>query len=307
MFKVISKASILVCFFIFVISVFSWGAQASEYTKMTACHDCEDYQYKLAAKQQFSENQSGNVYVIDFPSQKYVKYRVYIDWVDVGEKQTPVQKTKLLPLSDAQSTALQDLFRLVEALKNEMSVSNEDYSFIVQSKSFATPEGFMKLGTIDILDSIYAENIYDFLRTLKIRNDLFQLHLAGTTNKFVSEVNATLNALDLASFSIETIKLYYVLKFPDGGAVKVFPNLISEGYDVMSDTARDADNNTIPLTKQEAIGSRFIFSSPNRQRLFNNYVGGWSFRVAEVVKSCASVATICSDEGGDIVCRTRCL
>lgn len=307
MFNVVSKTSILVCFFIFIISVFSWGTQASEHTKLTACHDCEDYQYKLAAKQQFSENQSGNVYIIDFPSQKYVKYRVYIDWVDVGEKQTPVQKTKLLSLSDAENAALQGLFRLIEALKNEMSVSNEDYSFNVQSKASANPEGFMKLGTIDILDSIYAENTYDFLRTFKTRNDLFQLHLEGTTDKFVSVINATLNTLDLASFSLETIKLYYVLTFPDGSAVKVFPNHISEGYDAMPDTARDADNNTIPLTKQEAIGSRFIFSSPDRQVLFNNYVGAWSFRVAEVVKSCATVATICSDAGGEIVCRTSCL
>ena len=296
---------------VFAISCFmsltSGMAYATDYIKIKGCHGCTEAQNSMAAKSLFPRKQGGQAYIVDYTSRTYVKYQVYVEWIDTGDRQVPALRTKLLSMENSEISSLDKLFSLIDDLQYEISSTSFVDPSQVQAKAASPTSAGIALATLDVGYSVNGDNAYDFIRTSKMRNEMYQAHLAGGINRFAVGLNAVTDALNLGAINLKELKLHIVLRFEGGSSVKVYPNFLTETYDIIPDTARDADGNTIPMTRAEAIGDRFIFTTTIRRNLFNNYLGAWAFRSVELQSSCSRTATICSVANGEVVCNTSCL
>ena len=274
------------------ISTFYSNTSHADGFKLTACHGCDAENTKSAALNAYEITQNGISYVVDKKNNSFRKYTVYTEWTNTGDHNVPVRR---------------GIERTLTSLEQEASTELlEGIGELYSGKQYRKSHSGGLIADIVIANDPNGDSAYDFIKTSKMRSDLYQLHLATKVNAFSVVVNSITSKLSLGSIHLKDIKLGIKLIFNDDSLLTVIPNPQTETYDIVANSARESDGNTIPLSKA-VVNGNYIFSSKENTQSFSQYLGYWGITL-QWEHSCIPVTVSCVErEGGGLICLGSCM
>lgn len=115
------------------------------------------------------------------------------------------------------------------------------------------PRDPLNFGVINVIEPADT-TAYDFLLSSKLRNEMYNRHMASGANQAYALWNAAITKLDFKYLNMGSLGISYTVKFADGSLIEVFPNMTSNTLEDVEGTARDRDGNTIPTSRSGMIG-----------------------------------------------------
>lgn len=134
-----------------------------------------------------------------------------------------------------------------------------------------------------------------------MRNNMYESHIALGVYNIAAIANRITDTLSLGALHLKDLKLGYRIEFPDGSSILVYPNLSSRTLDMAENTARDADNNTVPTNRNMITGS-YHFSNPESYQNMRQYLETMFGVSVFNNMTCTSYVMICSFSGTTLTC-----
>ena len=271
----------------FLIGVFSLSCLAA--TDSLTCNGCStNGMENLAA---FSQQRSGSSYVVifDFDNRQVKKYYRSLRFSSFGE---PIRNAVNVELSyeeqfDA-NLILEFRQEVILLLKNKsvaMFVSNDaetDYMGTDSSQSiaaFSRVEISNQESTSSVLKDVGGFDVkgdpYTFLSRSSFRNNAFDYYLNQDGSLFSELIDSALDAVRIPTG--KDMGLYVTINFYESADKSIYHGSVKAAIDFTNDvfiimSAKDADNNSIPL-KVSDLNNEFVFKNKsNGETIFLNYI-----------------------------------
>lgn len=240
------------------------------------CNGCTDSGMQSAAKISQKRIGSGYVAVFNFTENSAKKFYRSLRFNDYGE---PVRAAYEVNFTGDEQHDVDLILQFRQDFQQSMldkqldmyqkEATNTPYiGTTVYSTSSTT---YKYAGSIDV-----KGNPYDFLSRSAFRNNTFDYYMQGDSAKFSELLDSALDAVRVPTGS--EMELYIDINFYDGpdksinnGTVKASPDFINDVFTIMS--AKDADNNSIPLDKYKAANGELGFKNKiNAEEVYLNYI-----------------------------------
>lgn len=269
---------------IVVLSALCFSFEASATIRLVPCNGCSVEGMKRAAE--LSQNRSGSSYiaVVNFRDSTAQKFYTSLRFGDYGERVT--NATAVNFTTDEQHDI--DLyFRFREALADYIA----NFSGPLYESSIDTKSGYISSSKSQQFynsandDSTYVYggvvkvkgDPYNFLSSSFMRNDVYDWFMNGAKGDVLEILGSSLQAVQIPTG--QDLDLYLKVVFytsPEAldngnqnGKIKVALDTINEVFVIMS--AKDADNNSIPIVKDE-LGGEYRFKFNENAEAFLRYI-----------------------------------
>lgn len=255
---------------------------------VAVCNDCSESQQIRAAEREGRGWGYNQVIVVDIIHESSRKFSVINDEDRHGEPTTNTYQVAMTNDEIHDVRAVYDYRReLINVIKRAEQKGQIQFPSAQRSAASKNNDdtNFYYMGEVPA-----KGNPYDFIRTTMIKNDLYDYHFAGDTGLLTQIVSSSFNKIKIPKMNDLGVKLtiqFYSdsLGQVKNGSVEVAIDLNRKRFDVLS--ARDVDNNSVPIKKSQVNGHDFGFATGDRQNTFNTYIehmfssGGCTFKKGE--------------------------
>ena len=245
---------------------------------LISCNGCTSSGMESAAKLSQQRTGSSYVAVVNFRDGTARKYYRSLRYGDFGE---PIRTATQVEFTSSEQHDLEVYQRYRETLRayvastpvnffEEETAGSSGYVGKPTSHySSRDDERYLYVGSFAV-----KGEPYEFLSASYFRNDAYDYYMTGISGTLLEVISSSLGTIEIPTGA--DYEIYIDIEFYDSadknklnGKVKVTVDTVNEVFQVMS--AKDADNNEIPLDKSDINGS-YRFNIGANSEIFLNYI-----------------------------------
>ena len=262
--------------------LFSFEASAT--IRLVPCNGCSAEGMQRAAELSQNRIGSSNIAVVNFRDYTAQKFFTSLRFGDYGE---PVTNATAVNFTTDEQHDIDLYFRFREALGDYIA----NFSGPLYESSIETKSGYISSNksqrfynsSNDEPGYVYGGVVkvkgdpYNFLSSSFKRNDVYDWFMNGAKGNVLEILDSSLQAVEIPTG--KDLDLYLDVVFytssedldngNQNGKVKVALDTINEVFVIMS--AKDADNNSIPIVKDE-LGGEYRFKFNENSEVFLRYI-----------------------------------
>ncbi|MCL1123554.1 hypothetical protein [Shewanella surugensis] len=280
-----------------ILSLFSLGlfsassALADPTPTLLTCNGCSLAQMESVSRNYFNKSQDEFIAVVDHHNEMGIKFHVSLQENAFGKT---VSQLTVIELTAEESDNIEAMIEarkalaqfLPESVKLSPKTATLTKSLLDSTKtSFNFDYQYLYYGSFT-----QTANVYDFMQASFLRNNAYQAYFGGYGGTyFFSLLSKALISFKLPYGIYDGLGLHINIQFEDDnqqslGIAQVAIDPAKETFNVIA--ATDADNNSIPVDKEQLSGQSFIFSSDENKIIFDQYIEQFS----SATEKCQSVS-----------------